>query len=84
MPTIPDYETLVEQEDMLAERIETCAEMIDAVLEMLYKKESPVHLQTVREIVSAMHEVRIKLERELLLLRVEKRLAARNLGRKPS
>ncbi len=84
MPTIPDYETLVEQEDMLAGRIETCEETIDAVLEMLYKKESSVHLQTVSEIVSAMHEVQVKLERELLLLKVEKRLVARNLGRKPS
>jgi len=79
-----DYEALVEKEDFLVNRIETCATTIDAVLQSLYEKDSPVHFQTVRDIISAMHEVQVKLERKLLIVRVEKRLAARSLSRKPS
>ncbi|MGU3471894.1 hypothetical protein ACLBWT_12170 [Paenibacillus sp. D51F] len=79
-----DYESLVEKEDILVNRIEICVETIDAVLQALYKKDGPVHLQTVREIISVMHEVQVKLERELLILRTEKRLAARFMDRKPS
>lgn len=79
-----DYQHFVEQEDIPINRVETCTETIDAVLEALYHKDGPVHLQTVRDIVCAMHDVQAKLERELLLLRVEKRLAARYLDHKPS
>ncbi|MEK5257586.1 hypothetical protein NST74_29505 [Paenibacillus sp. FSL F4-0125] len=78
-----NYESLVESEDMLVNRIETCSETIDAVLQMLFKKDGPIHLPTVREIVAAMHEVQVKLERELLLVRIEKRLAARYMDSKP-
>ena len=85
VPTPNDeYESLVEKEDILVNRIETCTDTIDAVLRSLYEKDGPVHLQTVRDIVSAMHEVQIKLERELLIVRAEKRLAARHMDRKPS
>jgi hypothetical protein len=79
-----DYESLVEGEDILINRIETCSETIEAVLQMLFKKDGPIHLQTVREVIVAMHEVQIKLEREILLVRTEKRLAARYLNCKPS
>jgi hypothetical protein len=85
MPTPhEEYESLVEKEDILTNRIETCSYTIDAVLQLLYEKDGPIHLQTVRDIVSAMHEVQIKLERELLIVRAEKRLAARHMDRKPS
>lgn len=33
-----NYESLVESEDMLVNRIETCSETIDAVLQMLFKR----------------------------------------------
>ncbi|MDH6372630.1 hypothetical protein M2444_004458 [Paenibacillus sp. PastF-3] len=78
-----NYESLVKSEDTLVNRIETCSETIDAVLQMLFKKDGPIHLPTVREIAAAMHEVQVKLERELLLVRIEKRLAARYMDSKP-
>jgi TPP-dependent 2-oxoacid decarboxylase len=85
MPAPSDhYEALVEQEDTLVRRINICSDMIETVLQSLYEKDGPVHLQTVRDIVSAMHDVQVKLERELLVLRAEKRLAARPTDRKPS
>lgn len=84
MPTpCEDYEALVEKEDIWVNCIETCGITIDAVLQALYKTDGPVHLQTVRDIVSAMHEVQVKLERELPIVRVEKRLTARQMDRKP-
>ncbi|WP_379156102.1 hypothetical protein [Paenibacillus sp. sgz5001063] len=79
-----NYESLVESEDMLVNRIETCSETIEAVLQMLFKKDGPIHLLTVHEVVVAMHEIQVKLERELLLVRIEKRLTARCLDCKPS
>lgn len=85
MPTPGDhYEALVEQEDSLVRRINLCSDMIETVLQALYEKDGPIYLQTVRDIVCAMHDVQVKLERELLLLRAEKRLAARPTDRKPS
>jgi|GEM_PF-1917205 hypothetical protein len=85
MPAPNDqYEALVEQEDILVHRIKICSDMIETVLQSLYEKDGPVHLQTVRDIVSAMHDVQVKLERELLIVRAEKRLAARHMDRKPS
>jgi len=79
-----DYEALVEKGDLLVNRIETCATTIDALLQSLYEKDSPVHFRTVHDIISAMHEVQVKLERKLLIVRAKKRLAARSLSRKPS
>ena len=58
--------------------------MIETVLQALYEKDGPVHCQTLSDIVSAMHDVQVKLEREVLLLRAEKRLAARPTDHKPS
>ncbi|OMD12608.1 hypothetical protein NSS98_30795 [Paenibacillus sp. FSL E2-0274] len=82
--TTDPYPSLVEQEDLLSQRIDTCLETIDAVLQMLYQKDHPIHLPTAQSIIAAMHEVQVKIERELLLLRTEKRLAARQMDNKPS
>lgn len=46
--------------------------MIETVLQSLYEKDGPIHLQTVRDIVSALHDVQVKLERELLITRANK------------
>ncbi|AIQ38564.1 hypothetical protein R50345_30495 [Paenibacillus sp. FSL R5-0345] len=78
-----NYESLVKSEDTLVNRIETCSETIDTVLQMLFKKDGPIHLPTVHEVVVAMHEIQVKLDRELLLVRIEKRLAARYMDSKP-
>lgn len=84
MPTpCEDCEALVVKEDIWVNRIETCEVTLDAVLEALYKTDSPVHLQTVRDIVSAILETVLKLERELLMVRIEKKLTARHMDRKP-
>jgi hypothetical protein len=79
-----NYELLVESEDMLVNLIEICSETIDAVLQMLFKRDGPIHLLTVHDVVVAIHEIQVKLDRELLLVRIEKRLTARNLDCNPS
>ncbi|TBL77428.1 hypothetical protein [Paenibacillus thalictri] len=81
---LENYQELVEEEDNLINRIETCKETIDAVLQTLYDKDGPVHVQTVRDILSAMHEVQVKLERELLIVQANKKLTARHMDHKPS
>ncbi|MEB4782124.1 hypothetical protein P5G60_10230 [Paenibacillus jamilae] len=40
--TTEPYPSLVEQEDILSQRIDTCLETIDAVLQMLYQKGHPI------------------------------------------
>ena len=79
MNTVPDpqvnYESLVNKEDIFVNRIETCSIAIDAVLHAIYKVEGPLHLETSYEIVSATHDIQVKLERELIFVRAEKRLA---------
>ncbi|MEK3719242.1 hypothetical protein [Paenibacillus sp. FSL H8-0034] len=79
-----DYQELVEEEDILINRIATCKETIDTVLQTLYDKDGPIHVQTVRDILSAVHDVQVKLERELLIVCANKKLTARDMNHKPS
>jgi hypothetical protein len=45
---------------------------------MLYKKDGPIDLVIVKEMLTAMHDVRVKVDRELLLLNLEKKLVSKH------
>ncbi|MEK0315058.1 hypothetical protein [Cohnella sp. 56] len=72
------YTQLVEEEDRFILKLEVCELAEHALFDMVYKSEQEPDSTTVKEILIAVHTIDLRLQAELLELRLEKM----NLSRK--
>jgi hypothetical protein len=66
------YERLVEEEDRRVRQLETCELAQTAILDLYYNSKEPLDRETVQEILKAVHAIDLRLQSELLDLRLEK------------
>lgn len=73
------YELCVENEDILLSKLHVCEQSRDAILDLYFKSDSPVHHETVKEIIQAIHSIELRIQTDLIDLRLEKTSLARLL-----
>lgn len=66
------YEDLINEEDSLVEQVETCQDIINILLDNVYHKAESWNMYVAEEIVLAVQEIEQKIQKDLLLLRLEK------------
>lgn len=66
------YESVVEEEQILNERIRACNECVEIILDFIEKRADQIHVLTAEDIVSAAHTIGKDLQTELLHIRLEK------------
>ncbi|SDC11194.1 hypothetical protein SAMN02799630_00562 [Paenibacillus sp. UNCCL117] len=71
------YEALLLDEDRLYTQIETCEEMINAVLDNIYHSAATLDYETVQNAVSAITNIELVLRVELAAVRTDKVFLAR-------
>lgn len=73
------YSQLVEAEDRLLQRLEACELAQSAIFDLFFKSQEPLSREAVEEILQAVHTISLRLQSELLTLRLEKKTVARQL-----
>ncbi|WP_010493137.1 hypothetical protein [Paenibacillus elgii] len=74
------YETLLEEERLLAEKIGSCEECVEVILDYIAKKADTIHVLTAEEIVSAVHAIGEDLRTELLYVKLERNIVSNKLS----
>lgn len=74
------YENLLEEERMLTERIGSCEECVETILDYIAKKANTIHVLTAEEIVSALHNMGKDLRTELLHVKLERSIVSNKLS----
>ncbi|MCM3269995.1 hypothetical protein [Paenibacillus elgii] len=74
------YENLIEEERLLADKIESCEECVEAILDYIAKKANTIHVLTAEEIVSAVHAIGKDLRTELLHVKLERSIVSNKLS----
>ena len=73
------YSQLVEAEDNLLQRLEACELAQGAIFDLFFKSQEPLSREAIEEILQAVHTISLRLQSELLILRLEKKTVARQL-----
>ncbi|GIO32882.1 MULTISPECIES: hypothetical protein [Paenibacillus] len=73
------YNQLINAEDRLLERLEACELAQSSIFDLFFKSEGPLSREGVEEILQAVHAISLRLQSELLALRLEKKTVARQL-----
>lgn len=73
------YGRLVETEDKLILRLETYELLQSAIFDFLYRSQETLDREAIQEILKAIHAFDLRLQSELLALRLEKNTVARHL-----
>lgn len=74
------YETLLEEERLLAEKIGSCEECVEVILGYIAKKADTIHVLTAEEMVSALHNMGKDLRMELLHVKLERSIVSNKLS----
>lgn len=73
------YNQLVDEEDRFILKLEACELAEHALSDMVYKSEQEPDFATVKEILMAVHTIDLRLQAELLELRLEKMTLSRKI-----
>jgi hypothetical protein len=72
--TTEHYERLIQEEHLLANRLETCEDCITAILSRANEGGIDLHVLTLEDILTTIHQIWIDIQVEMLHLRFEKAL----------
>lgn len=73
------YAQLIDEEDRFTLKLEACELAEHALFDMVYKSEQEPDSATVKEILAAVHTIDLRLQAELLELRLEKMSLSRKI-----
>ncbi|MDR6554673.1 hypothetical protein [Paenibacillus qinlingensis] len=71
-PIQTQYESIIEEEVTLTQRISLCKDSIDILLEYISRHADSIHILTAEDIVTTIHAMAQNLDTELLHVRFEK------------